>query len=200
MMHRALNIQLNNQLEKLMAGLLGSRPHTGMDIQTSESAPSDLVQIHGTAANNLPELPPLGSLYNKEDYPDAHFWSKSEWIRYDNRQREAGSSPGKLDFLGDSEGKTVSKERLKSMTLTATTIWATFYRLRQDPHTWMKKTDWVSDYFSRYMRQKYPEFRYCEDNWKVESFAIIKYPDWCGNSRASGTLLRRLQHSFLITK
>jgi hypothetical protein len=159
----------------------------------SSSASSDPAQAHEVVPIDvLPDLPPIGPLYNKEEYPDVRFWSRSEWVRYDNKQREGGSSPGKLDFLCDSEGSIVSKERLKSMTIVASSIWATFYRFRHDPYTWRKKTDWVSDYFARSMRQKFPEFRYCEDNWKVESFAMIKYPDWCGNSRASGTLLSML--------
>jgi hypothetical protein len=40
------------------------------------------------------------------------------------------------------------------------------------------------------MKAKFPEFCLCDGNWKAERFAIIKYPDWCRDTRGSGRLTR----------
>jgi hypothetical protein len=45
------------------------------------------------------------------------------------------------------------------------------------------------------MKTDFPEFGYCEGDWKVERFAIIKYPDWCRDARETGQLTRAFQFS-----
>jgi hypothetical protein len=35
-----------------------------------------------------------------------------------------------------------------------------------------------------------PEFALCENDWKAEAFAVIRYPDWSSDVRGSGTLIR----------
>ncbi|KAH9990113.1 hypothetical protein BJV77DRAFT_1069130 [Russula vinacea] len=68
--------------------------------------------------------------------------------------------------------------------------WNELYRLRLDPASWTKKTLRAASYFSHIMKTDFPEFGYCEGDWKVERFAIIKYPDWCRDARETGQLTR----------
>jgi hypothetical protein len=69
-------------------------------------------------------------------------------------------------------------------------LWAELYRERQDPGSWKVKTRTAADFFSNSMRIKFNEFQYCEDDWKIEAFATIKYPDFARYLRASGKLTR----------
>lgn len=38
------------------------------------------------------------------------------------------------------------------------------------------------------MKTRFDEFRYGDGDWKVERFAIIKYPNWCHDVREPGRL------------
>ncbi len=68
--------------------------------------------------------------------------------------------------------------------------WNELYRLRLDPRSWTKKTPKAASYLAYIMKTNFDEFRYCDGDWKVERFAIIKYPDWCRDARESGHLIR----------
>ncbi|KAF8165792.1 hypothetical protein B0H34DRAFT_856063 [Crassisporium funariophilum] len=38
------------------------------------------------------------------------------------------------------------------------------------------------------MRTQFPEFRYCEDNWKIHEFGKVQYPDFKKDLRKNGKL------------
>ena len=66
--------------------------------------------------------------------------------------------------------------------------WNELYRLWLDPSLWTKKTWKAATYFAHIMKTGFEEFQYCDGDWKVEWFAIIKYPDWCHDAREPGHL------------
>ncbi|KAF8816758.1 hypothetical protein BYT27DRAFT_7237748 [Phlegmacium glaucopus] len=78
------------------------------------------------------------------------------------------------------------------MSKTATTAWNDLYYWRLDPETWAKKIDQAMKYFGYMMAQKYPEFRWCHGDWKVQEFATHRYPGWNRYHRQSGQLKRRV--------
>ena len=78
-----------------------------------------------------------------------------------------------------------------AMTKRAKQLWTSCYHLRMDPPTWTKKCDDAALFFSRNMRISFSEFSLCENDWKAEAFAVIRYPDWASDVRGSGTLIRK---------
>jgi len=66
--------------------------------------------------------------------------------------------------------------------------WNELYRLWLDPSLWTKKTPKAASYFTHIMKTGFDKFQYCDGDWKVEQFAIIKYPDWCRDAREPGHL------------
>ena len=80
--------------------------------------------------------------------------------------------------------------------------WNELYRLRLDPMSWTKKTPKAGTYLAYILKRNFDEFRFGDGDWKVERFAVVKYPDWCRDARDSGHLTRASQFSsscFLLT-
>ena len=48
----------------------------------------------------------------------------------------------------------------------------------------------ASEFFSNHMRIKFPEFQWCEGDWKVQTFATVRFPDWSQDVRKKGRLTR----------
>lgn len=127
---------------------------------------------------------------DEEDYPDVPYWRESDWMNHAEQQKERGRIVSKLGFLTGEDGSSVTEFRIKQFMSHAKHVWNELYRSRHDPCSWTKKTQSTAAYFENDMKVKFQEFRFCEGNWKVERFAIIKYPDWCRDARESGRLTR----------
>lgn len=132
---------------------------------------------------------------DQDDYPCVLYWRESDWATHCERQKDLGRTMPKLGFLTDDEGNPVAESRMKKFMSHAKHAWNELYRLRLDPASWTKKTPRAASYFSHIMKTDFPEFGYCEGDWKVERFAIIKYPDWCRDAHETGQLTRAFQFS-----
>lgn len=135
-------------------------------------------------------IPCASEELDPDDYVSARFWTQTSWNDLKRNKVNQGFNVKNLGFICDEDGNPVSKERLATMTKRAKQLWTTCYHLRMDPPSWTKKTEDVALYFSRNMRLSFPEFTLCENDWKAEAFAVIRYPDWSSDVRGSGTLTR----------
>ena len=133
-----------------------------------------------------PESQPL----DEDNYPDIPYWHEESWVKHAEEQRERGQNPPKLGFLTDDCGEPVTESRIKMFMSTAKQAWNELYRLRLDPISWTKKTPRAASYLAYILKRNFDEFRYGEGDWKVERFAIVKFPDWCRDARDSGRLTR----------
>lgn len=124
---------------------------------------------------------------DQREYPDVPFWQRTEWAK---KEKESVSEVKNFDFLTDELGEVVSSGRLKEMSETAKEAWIELYSNRMDPESWGKKGRLSADYFNSIMKNAFPEFCYCDGNWKTEMFATLKYPDWKKNCRRPGNLTR----------
>jgi len=130
-------------------------------------------------------IPPSPAECEKDDFEDVRFWTVGEW----NKFKSNNADYGKLEFLTDDSGSKVNRDRLKEMSAEARVLFNELYRYRLDPSTWSTRTAVASAFFSNTMRQKFPEFRWCEGDWKVHTFATARYPNWVADARDK----RRLQ-------
>lgn len=150
--------------------------------------------IQGNGSHHFP-MPPSPDTCDKADYPDVKFWTLVEWQQY---QSKFGGK--KLDFLTNEDGETIGKNRLKEMSAEARILFNELYRHRKDPETWSARHVVAGAFVSNSMRQKFPEFRWCEGDWKVQAFATARYPNWAADSRGVGRLKRsRCYPSILVT-
>ena len=143
-----------------------------------------------------PSQLPLGPLQkmptplpaDKNDYPDAVYWTQQSWQDYSQQREQKGEKVKKLGFICTEDGGFVGSVRIKTMTETAKKLWNHLHHYRLAPATWRLISQDAYDYFSNHMRTTYPEFRLCESDWKAKIFGMIRYLDWSHGPCASGTL------------
>jgi hypothetical protein len=100
--------------------------------------------------------------------------------------------------LTDEDGDVVRKERLQEMSTEARTLFNDLYRYLHDSLTWGSRGKVSSSFFSNSMRQKFPEFRWCEGDWKVHAFETARYPNWVTDVRDKALLKRMHFISFVF--
>ena len=146
--------------------------------------------------------PPLGPLQkmptplpaDKDDYPDAVYWTQQSWQDYSQQREQKGEKVKKLGFICTEDGEFVGSVRIKTVTETTKKLWNHLHHYRLAPSTWRLISQDAYDYFSNHMHATYPEFQLCEGDWKAKIFGMICYPDWSHGPRASG----KLTHLYLV--
>jgi hypothetical protein len=135
-------------------------------------------------------IPRAPALFTKEDKPDAKFWVKDDWKKYQKTCAERNRDCSKLDFVTDENGEVVGRSRLSAMSTRARELFTTLHRHGRDPVSWSTRGAEEAEYFSNIMRTKFQEFSLCDNDWKVHAFATERYPDWCKDVRDGGHLTR----------
>ena len=148
------------------------------------------VRAHSKDRSEDVVVPDVQEPLYEEDYPDVPYWHDKDWITHTERQKDRGNVVTRLGFLTDRDGKVVSESQIKAFTSVAKQAWNKLYRHRLDPSSWTKKTSKVASFLANTLKAKFVKFCYCNGDWKVGRFAIIKYPDWCRDGRDSGRLTR----------
>lgn len=165
-----------HMMEKDITSIVHSRPASS---ESSESFPLSAINVHPAVPTSRLIIPDSPAQCYQEDYEDVHFWTRAEWTEYEHKKREKGEKYHKLRFISQENGRMVDSARLSAIRKEATELWNTLYHTHDDPPSWKSKTKIASQYFSNSMCLKFEEFRWCEDNWKIEAFATNRYPDWC---------------------
>lgn len=135
-------------------------------------------------------MPIPGDFFHRDDFEDVRFWTLQDWKDFLSAPSDSSSAQSiskKTGFLTDGDGNKLTKLRLKQMRKTASEAFIELYNRRLDPPTWGSKREIARRYFAYKMREEFEEFRMCNDDWKAEAFATLRYPDWC-DSRAKGNL------------
>ena len=135
-------------------------------------------------------------LLKREDYPNVKFWYRRDWL---NQVKDGGSSTdvgmesvrGKTlmskginknaKYIEDANGESVDGWRLRDIRAHARAIWASFQTVSCAPSTWGRANMEVAYAFRREMRTKFPEFAFCENDWKADQLATDHYPSWYSN-------------------
>jgi hypothetical protein len=139
-------------------------------------------------------VPPAPPIAEEDDHDAVRFWKKSEWQNFEEGERKRNRNTVKFSFICDESGDSVSSSRIDEIGDAAKLAWNELYHFRLAPTTWAKKIDRANEYFSNTMRTKFPEFRLCQGDWKLQEFATERYPAWCRYSRDGKG--RGLSHSF----
>jgi len=140
-----------------------------------------------TPSIKIPQvLPPT----KRGDFPDTRFWYKTEWAEFEAQAKNRNEQVDKLYFLCDESGAAISKAHHDEMMEVAKVAFNELYYWQIDPFTWTKHTEKAFLHISATLRACFPEFCWCEGDWKTQEFAKIRYPDWSHHYRDPGTLTR----------
>jgi hypothetical protein len=84
-------------------------------------------------------------------------------------------------YIKGTDGKPVDGWKLRDIRAHAQAIWTSFQAVGRAPPTWGKADVEVTSAFHREMYTKFPEFAYCENDWKADQLATEHYPSWYSN-------------------
>jgi hypothetical protein len=158
-------------------------------------AASPLIGIPSLVSSHFASLP-ADALLKREDYLNVKFWYRRDWL---NHVKDGGSSidigtesvRGKTlmskginknaKYIEDADGEPVDGWRLRDIRAHARAIWTSFQSVGRAPPTWGRANLEVACAFRREMRTKFPEFAFCENDWKADQLATDHYPSWYSN-------------------
>ncbi|KAJ6558412.1 hypothetical protein B0H10DRAFT_1967318 [Mycena sp. CBHHK59/15] len=133
----------------------------------------------GTQSSDV--LTPL----RQEDYRHIKFWLQSNWMSLTKARKTTNSSApnprgGSLASQGiNTSARFIEDENGKVMMAFASgRIWLELSKSGLAPATWGAASLSVEKGYADEMARRYPELRYCADNWKVNALATLNYPSW----------------------
>ncbi|KAF8522463.1 hypothetical protein BU17DRAFT_64389 [Hysterangium stoloniferum] len=155
-------------------------------LQTQPAAASTQAKTSGKLT-----IPPSPANSSRVEFPDVKFWTRSDWQQFTKDCIERGRDFKKLGFLTNEEGQALGDTRISVMTDYAKQLWNSLRTEKEDPESWGGRNAFASEYFCNHMCTKFPEFQWCEGDWKVQAFATVGYPDWVGQARKSVSSSKR---------
>jgi hypothetical protein len=114
----------------------------------------------------------------QEDYPNVRFWTWADWSD-DNEDISEELGRG-MRFLEDKGGCVITSARASLIRDQARSIWNQIGASNTNllPTSWGQAGLDLRQLFNKQMRSEFPEFQYCEADWKAKAFATEYYPSW----------------------
>ena len=84
-------------------------------------------------------------------------------------------------YIKGADRKPVDGWKLRDIQAHAWAIWTSFQTIGHAPLTWGRANVEVAHAFHCEMHMKFPEFAYCENDWKADQLTTDHYPSWYGN-------------------
>lgn len=85
-------------------------------------------------------------------------------------------------YIEDANGNVVDGFKLKDIFTHMRSIWSGLLIVNRAPTTWGKADVEILRHFHLEMRVKFPEFAFCENDWKADCLASTHYPSWYSNN------------------
>jgi hypothetical protein len=144
-----------------------------------------------------PSTPDSG-LLTRANYPNVRYWSKSQWkvatesakgVMDPSKSRDvirgkklvAQGQNQSCTYIENENGEPVDGYRLSAIRQVVRVIWVKFAEMGVAPASWGKASLTVANEYKAEMRCQFPEFRLCENDWKVQHLAMTDYPSWHSN-------------------
>jgi hypothetical protein len=131
---------------------------------------------------------------NQEDYPNVKFWFKRHWTGFLNDQLTDITSPAgtqgrgraraslnvnvAMRYVEMEDGNLIDGDRASEIRKFARAIWVSFGKRGQAPAKWGQADVETRKEYCREMNSRFPEFRFCDLDWKSEQVATDNYPAW----------------------
>ncbi|KAG2045779.1 hypothetical protein BDR06DRAFT_977963 [Suillus hirtellus] len=113
-------------------------------------------------------------LWTKQDFNNAKRNSRGILQAQASDHTDAGT----LSYIVDEFGTVASANVQKSMRDYQRTVWKTLRTHGYAAPSWKCTDKMGKEFYYRCMREKFPQFRLCNNDWKAEAFAVHYYSQW----------------------
>ncbi|CAL1693935.1 unnamed protein product [Somion occarium] len=146
-------------------------------------------------ANEL-EIPEL----NEAHHPTITYWSVGEWNQAEKARKslgmtDSGDNKGKrggsraaegenvmMPFMQAKDGRVLDGYEIAAMRSFARGQWEMWVHEGKAPAQWKHAPGNLQEDFYRVMCEKFPAFKYCQDDWKCKKLVTYYYPDWISHN------------------
>ncbi|OBZ71667.1 hypothetical protein A0H81_08372 [Grifola frondosa] len=169
-----------------LMGMLSS--HSSNVNLTAPSGLSTGAPIHSSIASATSDTP-----LRRDDFPNVRYWDKRTYTiqatatkriaKLDDKPKQRGQTRAAngenvmFPFLEDEHGNELNGIKISTIRSVARGLWRELDEHGQAPEKWGKATNAVSALFYREMRAKFPEFKLCDDNWKLRELPQRPYEE-----------------------
>ncbi|THH32148.1 hypothetical protein EUX98_g2043 [Antrodiella citrinella] len=173
--------------ERLRGELAGSQNALNAIVSNLEMRP----EFHDGASGSamLAMLGPLrggseANLIPKESCPLVTYYKRSDWDAERKSPTRGGTKLARdnenvmMLYIEDINGTAVDGITASLMRAFSRSIFATLDSLGLATARWSDASHVAHEQFCREMRVKYPQLRYCDDDWKAEGIAGVTYSKW----------------------
>ncbi|KDQ54418.1 hypothetical protein JAAARDRAFT_408070 [Jaapia argillacea MUCL 33604] len=165
------------------------QPSTGLDHAQEHQQVTEASLAPSAAAPKLPDGP-----LNRADFQMVKWWTykayRDDHPRTNSDAAKAGDKEkprGRTRLINNDEnvmaeyietifGGSVTGEQVAKMREYSKSTWLEMLRNGVAPAKWGQVTLVALQYYRKQMYDKYPEFRLCADDWKLDKFATKFYP------------------------
>ncbi|KAH8113020.1 hypothetical protein DFH11DRAFT_1878619 [Phellopilus nigrolimitatus] len=145
------------------------------------------------------------------DYPGVRYWRRSKWTEHTRTQKGLSDAMGlkgvaqrgptrasqninvAMLYVENEKGESVDGERAQNMRSFAHTIFHKLLAFKKAPSTWSIAGNDVKDHYANEMESKFPELRFCADQWKAQYIATQIYSSWSSNHLGKDTSIKMEQ-------
>lgn len=139
---------------------------------------------------------------DKGNYPRVTFWTRNSFKHFlkDNAgdtnamatKKPKRGRPTAIDsdneedndwhiYLTNDMGECLNRSRLHKIGYKAKCIWQALKKEHMAPKTWKKINEQVCEYYKAEMCSEFIEFRYADNDWKLEEWTTRNYVSWKRN-------------------
>ncbi|KAJ7836241.1 hypothetical protein B0H14DRAFT_3705330 [Mycena olivaceomarginata] len=138
---------------------------------------NSIKEAYHELANAVPSLLALTSNpFAQEDFPLVQYWTREDF-KGDTSGVSNHTGPNPRGASLVSQGVNVRMKYIENANGEAQ-IWFELVKKGIAPRTWGKAGLDVATLYNDEMCRKFPELRYCADNWKAQAYATANYSSW----------------------
>ncbi|KAF9038418.1 hypothetical protein BJ165DRAFT_1531511 [Panaeolus papilionaceus] len=164
---------------------------------THSSLPPQSHSPHGPTSSTIPHIAssttqfpsdpsqdPILSAKVPEQLPilecsNAKFYYRASWNDYKSHNTVANRPvPKSTNFITDLNSNTMSPKWFEQVWAVSSEALASLYFHQLAPTTASHLIGPPAMYYYSVMLLKFPEFRYCKNNWKLQAWITKRFPDW----------------------
>jgi len=130
---------------------------------------------HGAASADL-DNDLNGEVLDFRDFPNVKFWFRTDFSK--TKVTRFSKTKQRIVFIETKQGDPVPPSQVRSILKCARQFWEDLLTDGATPSSWGRAPPQIKDQFRNLLRNKFPEFKLCHNNWKADLLATGHYPPW----------------------
>jgi hypothetical protein len=132
--------------------------------------------------------------FSQSDYPNINFWTKEEWIDFEEKRKDSANPTNKpsvrgqtrcaqgenvaMKYIEKEDGTPISGRQAAAIREHARDLWKDFYQRGLAPPKWSNASKGTKDEYAQDMEETFKVLWFCDNHWKSHHLVTKNYPQW----------------------